>query len=238
MTKQPIDQMVDRFLCWPLPENFAPDCGISFDGRQDDELNKNKSWPTGTNLFTAEQARQMFNHCVDSESSCLPQIGFPFGGGFFAGIHELDGQRYALVVASKSDGESLELEYKLNDRSTADGTYSDDDGVANCNLINDENHPAVDFCRSLTIGGFDDWYLPSRDELHMLYRNLGPRRKNTPGLFREDAAEAFETDWYWSSTENASYVGSAWIVGFSSGYQGLNDKILNYAVRAVRIIQL
>ena len=57
-----IDQMVDRFLCWNLPEDFAPDCGISFDGRKDDEWNKNKTWPVGTNLLTAEQARQMFQH--------------------------------------------------------------------------------------------------------------------------------------------------------------------------------
>lgn len=238
MTKQPIDQMVDRFLCWPLPENFAPDCGISFDGRQDNELNKNKSWPTGTNLFTAEQARQMFSHCTEKDVADLPQIGFPFGGGFFAGIHELDGQRYALVVAPKADGESLELEYKLNDRSMADGTDSDDDGVANCNLVNDENHPAAAFCRSLTIGGFNDWYLPSRDELMMIWRNLGPRRKNTPNLFREDASEAFETDWYWSSTEHASGIGLAWIVGFDDGYQFSNGKYDDYAVRAVRRIQL
>jgi hypothetical protein len=48
-----IDKMVDRFLSWPLPKDFAPDCGISFDGRKDDEPNKNKTWPVGTNLLTA-----------------------------------------------------------------------------------------------------------------------------------------------------------------------------------------
>ncbi len=69
MNKAQIDKMVDRFLCWKLPEDFAPDCGISFDGRKDDEWNKNKTWPVGTNLLTAEQARQMFLHvtteCAD-----------------------------------------------------------------------------------------------------------------------------------------------------------------------------
>lgn len=58
-----LKQMVDRFLCWQLPKDFAPDGGISFDGRQDDKLNTNKTWPVGTNLFTAEQAKQMFRHC-------------------------------------------------------------------------------------------------------------------------------------------------------------------------------
>lgn len=67
MEKKLIDKMVDRFLCWKLPKDFAPDCGISFDGRQDDELNQNKTWPVGTNLFTAEQAKHMFLHCLGKD---------------------------------------------------------------------------------------------------------------------------------------------------------------------------
>lgn len=63
MDEKLLKQMVDRFLCWELPKDFAPDCGISFDGRHDDDLNKNKTWPVGTNLLTAEQAKKMFLHC-------------------------------------------------------------------------------------------------------------------------------------------------------------------------------
>lgn len=59
-----IGKMVDRFLNWPLPKDFGPDCGISFDGRKDDEWNKNKTWPVGTNLFTADQAKAMFKHAM------------------------------------------------------------------------------------------------------------------------------------------------------------------------------
>lgn len=62
MDKALLDKMVDRFISWPLPRDFGPDCGISFDGRKDDEWNKNKTWPTGTNLFTAEQARAMLEY--------------------------------------------------------------------------------------------------------------------------------------------------------------------------------
>ena len=61
-----VTEMVNRFLCWPVPKYFDPDCGISFDGRKDDEWNKNKSWPTGTNLFTAEQAKEMFEHVLSA----------------------------------------------------------------------------------------------------------------------------------------------------------------------------
>jgi hypothetical protein len=58
------DEMVNRLLWWPLPRTFSPDCGISFDGRKDDEWNKNKTWPVGTNLFTAEEARAMLEHVL------------------------------------------------------------------------------------------------------------------------------------------------------------------------------
>ena len=64
-TSQPsVAEMVNRFLGWPLPKTFGPDCGISFDGRKDDEWNKNKSWPVGTNLLTADEAKAMFEHCL------------------------------------------------------------------------------------------------------------------------------------------------------------------------------
>lgn len=50
-TPQVTDEMVTRFLSWELPKDFYPDGGIAFD--------RNEPWPTGTNLFTAQQARQM-----------------------------------------------------------------------------------------------------------------------------------------------------------------------------------
>jgi hypothetical protein len=64
MNRELIDKLVDRFLSWPLPKTFAPDCGISFDGRKPDQWNPNKGWPIGTNLFTADEARAMFEHVL------------------------------------------------------------------------------------------------------------------------------------------------------------------------------
>ena len=168
----------------------------------------------------------------------LPSIGAPFEGGFFGGEFMLAGERYVLVAAPKAEGERFNLEYKKNDRGTADGTDSDDDGLANSGRISDDNHPAAQFCRGLRIAGHDDWYLPSRDELAMLWRNLGPNRKNTPGLFQKGAAEAFAEDWYWSSTEHASYSGYAWVVYFVDGGQGSYGKGYGFGVRAVRRLKI
>jgi hypothetical protein len=63
--KQQIVKMaVDRFLGWELPKTFSPDCHIEFTGRTPDGAGNPKTWPVGTNLFTAEEARQMFEHCL------------------------------------------------------------------------------------------------------------------------------------------------------------------------------
>jgi len=51
-----IKAAVDKFLGWKLPQDFHPDCGISF--------TPVTLPPIGTNLFTAEQAKAMFEYCL------------------------------------------------------------------------------------------------------------------------------------------------------------------------------
>lgn len=63
MTKPLIDQAVDRFLGWKLPQDFNPDGGISFKPTYNDHLPEPpKNEPIGTNLFTAIQAKAMLEH--------------------------------------------------------------------------------------------------------------------------------------------------------------------------------
>lgn len=55
------DEMVSRFLSWKLPKDFHPDGGMVFiptKGRGHDSPH----WPVGTNLLTAQQAREMLEH--------------------------------------------------------------------------------------------------------------------------------------------------------------------------------
>ena len=53
------DEMVGRFLCWPLPSDFSPDCGISFTRSPHAGMN-----PTGTNLLHYGQAKAMLEHVL------------------------------------------------------------------------------------------------------------------------------------------------------------------------------
>lgn len=60
------DEMVSRFLCWQLPDNFSPDCGITFKRTHSETgpFGPQKREPTGTNLLDAAQARAMLEHVI------------------------------------------------------------------------------------------------------------------------------------------------------------------------------
>lgn len=76
MEKNLIDLMVDKFLSWPLPQDFSPDGGIAF-ARPDNPAH----WPVGTNLLTAEQAREMVKHMLSWHAvyEMAPAMRFPDG---------------------------------------------------------------------------------------------------------------------------------------------------------------
>jgi len=64
-------------------------------------------------------------------------------------------------------------------------------------------------CSALTINGHSDWFLPSKDELDLMYKNL--RQKGLGG---------FGNGWYWSSSQSNGYPNNdAWIQNFSDGTQ-------------------
>lgn len=62
-TNHVTSEMVDRFLSWALPEDFQPDGGVSFE-----KPNHAASWPVGTNLLTATQARKMLEHVLSGST--------------------------------------------------------------------------------------------------------------------------------------------------------------------------
>lgn len=87
MTIQVTDAMVSRFLAWPLPKDFAPDCHVYFDREAADAFVE--SWPTGTNLLSATQARAMLEHVLGVEasgaiSSKTAKVDVIFGGEVLA----------------------------------------------------------------------------------------------------------------------------------------------------------
>jgi hypothetical protein len=101
---------------------------------------------------------------------------------------------------------------------------------------------AAQFCHSMHLGGFRDWYLPSKSELAFLYchskladsnSNYGP--DEDPQCERS-GGRSFELKHlrtsYWSSTERGEAV--AWIQNFFSGEQHYGTKTYGRSVTCVR----
>jgi hypothetical protein len=79
---------------------------------------------------------------------------------------------------------------------------------------------AAQLCNDLTVGGYNDWFLPSKDELDKLYIN-------------KVAVGGFADTFYWSSSESNAY--DAWYQYFANGFQDANySKATPTRVRAVR----
>jgi hypothetical protein len=146
-------------------------------------------------------------------------IGQSYQGGIIAyidssGIHGL--------IAAPSDQGSAQWGCYNTTISGADGTAI---GTGNQNTIDimtgcNDAGIAARLCGDLVLGGYSDWYLPSRDELNQLYIN-------------KVAIGGFAVNIYWSSTEFDNYA--AWEQHFFYGYQYYVDgKSSNFTVRAVR----
>lgn len=79
---------------------------------------------------------------------------------------------------------------------------------------------AAGLARAHNGGGYNDWYLPSKDELNKLYLN-------------RVAIGGFANDYYWSSSEYDD-ASAAWFQYFGNGYQDGDFKYTPRRVRAVR----
>jgi hypothetical protein len=188
-------------------------------------------------------------------------IGMPLAGGFFAGKINVNGQHYCLIVAPKAEGEHDDIAWNKSTKSIA-GALSYFDGLANTVAMAEGGSKLAKWALDLRISGHDDWYLPSQDELEILYRNLKPTDEanwcyarsginlsavaptypytpDTPAqtladAFRQGGNEAFDPTWYWSSTQHASDSDYAWNQNFSYGYQYNLHKHDELRARAVR----
>ena len=114
------------------------------------------------------------------DSTDIVNLGFVAGGNssssnpFFLGQDTLGGIVYYIYIGA--DGQQHGLIVNRNEstaqwQSTTSLTGADrtEDGTFNTNLMT--SSPAADYVNGLSDDGFIDWYLPSTDELGLLYYN-------------------------------------------------------------------
>ena len=132
---------------------------------------------------------KLLEACRFSVTPTLLKIGDEHGGGI---IVYIDGSGLNGLIASKAD-EPCGNKYSWK--------------------------VAKKVCKELVENGYNDWRLPSKDELNILY-------------FNKSVVGGFADNLYWSSSEYD--VNYAWYQGFCKGLKNLSSKTLRWRVRAVR----
>ena len=124
-----------------------------------------------------------------------------------------------------------------NTQAKGDGPFS---GEANTSIIiaaqvaigDDGSTYAARICNELQVteGGktYGDWYLPSKEELNLMYQNKATIDA-TAGV---NGGSGFASASYWSSTEYNNNF--AWLQSFVNGFQNYVYKYYTYYVRAIR----
>ena len=143
--------------------------------------------------------------------------------------------KHGLVCAQTDQSSSAEWGCNYTEMTGADGK---DVGTGNQNTIDIVKGCttvgiAAKICYDLSLNGYEDWFLPSFDELYLLFDNL---HVNYLG--------SFSNNYYWSSSESESINSYAYIGNFSAPlnhqwnpntmFEQIMGKDKKYRVRAIR----
>lgn len=162
-------------------------------------------------------------------------IGEHFGGGVIFHLWKDSlGVEHGLIVATTDQATNYHWSNVYNELigPTAQSSW---DGLSNSIAIISQSHhssSAAKLCLDLVSNGHEDWYLPSLDELSLLWHNRFNVNK-TLSTIVGSMPLPLSNEGYWSSTERDNIY--AWYFKFNSGFSATNGKhLLNYSVRAIR----
>ena len=207
----------------------ALDTLISFD-LYDDDLNENPHLlNSNTTYYVRAYAiteNNIYAYGNEVSFTTLPTGQTGPGGGivFFDKGNNSGGWQYLESVPSD---QSAGIEWGCSGTSIPGTQISVGSGEANTALIVagcNETTFAAKLCADLNLGGQTDWFLPSMDELNLMYRNL-----------HVNGVGGFDTSYdHWSSSESSG--GGGYARTFGCGYGWSNDNLKNwtYYVRAIR----
>ena len=159
-------------------------------------------------------------------------IGEEYGGGVIFHLWKDNaGVEHGLIVAL-TDQSTSQAWSNVTSAVIGTSAQSSWDGLSNSNsIVGQAGHTssAAKLCLDLVSGGQSDWYLPSIQELNMLWNNY---YTVTRALSQISGATQLSNSVYWSSSESSS--NTAWNVSFYYGNTYANNKDATNCVRAVR----
>jgi 6-phosphogluconolactonase (cycloisomerase 2 family) len=160
---------------------------------------------------------------IDVDIKKKYQIGDtgPAGGIVFyvtaLGDHGLEAAPEDLIDGATAEWGCIDtLITGAEDLKIGSGAQNTSDILAECSELGIAAKLADDY----SLNGFDDWFLPSGDELNQMHEN-------------KDVVSGFASSFYWSSSKfNSS--SSSWAQSFDKGSQSSSSRLNTFRVRAVR----
>ncbi|MDB9721242.1 DUF1566 domain-containing protein, partial [Winogradskyella sp.] len=189
--------------------------------------------PTGGTSYTITGTSQLLSvpyalHAKTAESVisiCGLSIGDTHQGGI---IFYLDASGCHGLIAAPGDQSTSAAWWNgsyMDTRAYGSGLF---EGKYNTKMINLQQGGTTSAAAICANYGDFKWYLPSIEELNLMYENIG--QGNALGLGN---IGGFDNAYYWSSTEDGNF--GAWNQYFLTGFQNANNKNINFlSVRAVR----
>lgn len=168
---------------------------------------------------------------IKRKVTVLANIGQTYKGGvFFAYLQPgelgyVDGEIHGLLCSSSDQSIGAAWGCQGGNVQTSDlnGT-----GANNTSLIENscsDANIAAKICSNLSLNGFSDWHLPSRNELQLIYENL-----HLIGLGNFSITPG--DNYYWSSSQFDN--GQSWYRYFATNYETTGFKNGTLRVRAIR----
>lgn len=149
------------------------------------------------------------------------QVGESYGGGIIFYV-DAKGQ-HGLIAAETDQSTGVAWGCSGTPITHAYGTKRSS-GLANTQSIIDSCSTSgipARLCDELVLNGYSDWFLPTKDELDLMYDNL-----KAVGL------GGFSNASYWSSSSVSGT--DAWSQNFNGGAQNSSAKTSSFRVRAIR----
>lgn len=161
-------------------------------------------------------------------------IGEEFGGGVIFHLwKDAQGVEHGLIV-DLIDLSTEQVYSNIDNVPIGPSAESSWDGLSNSNaIVGQAGHTssAAALCLNSTNGGQSDWYLPSIDELSLLWNKRFNVNKSLSAI--GGATVLPNRASYWSSTEDDYHL--AWYFGFGDGHSSFSYyKYAMYYVRAIR----
>jgi hypothetical protein len=205
--------VIERGVCWSTSQNPTVNDKKTTDGSGAGTFTSNIAGVVqGKQYYVRAYATNSVGTSYGDQKSFIPKfvIGEDYQGGIIAYIDGTGEHGLIVTFDFYETGIYWGNEMVTGATGTAIGT-----GKSNTAKIVQAQGPgeyAAKLCDDLVLNGYSDWFLPSKDELNIIYKNIGGGHYNN--------------DVYWSSSENNYKY--AWMQDFESGDQYPNDKKYGY----------